>query len=291
MNTTAVRNALSLLQQLLLLGGMLIVGLFLASSFTQLIFHGTPTRESVLTGSIFQNLLAFIAPVVILPYVIGSKPVSWLRLYPHGNLRSYIGIFLIPFAALPAMHWLIEFNSGMHLPESMSGVEEVLRNWERQGETSSDLILQSGGVSQLIAAILCVGVLTGIGEEFFFRGGLQNILSRNGVRPFWAITIAAFIFSALHFQFFGFLPRMVMGLWFGWLYWRFSSVWPSAFAHALNNTMVVISTWGISKGWLPEDFEMYGVPVSCYTITIVVSCLATWLIFKLAFQWRSNRNH
>ena len=123
MHTNAVKNILSLLQQTLLLGGMLIVGLFLASATTRLLFHGNISRDSVIFGSILQNLLAFIAPAVILPYIIGCRPSGWLQLRSHGSLRSYIGIFLVPFAALPAMHWLIEINSGMHFPESMSVFE------------------------------------------------------------------------------------------------------------------------------------------------------------------------
>ena len=279
-----LKNGIGILQSLLILGGMMIVGLFIASSVISLTSGGELNREAVLWGSVAQNALAFILPAALLPSFIGRNTGEWLNIKPHGNLRVYIGLILMIAASLPAMHVLIDLNESLRFPESMSSFEQTLRAMEEKGSASSALVLANNTVGQLIVSVLAVGVLTGIGEEFFFRAGVQNILTRFGLRPIWAIAIAAAIFSAAHFQFFGFFPRLVLGAWFGWLYWRYRSIWPAATAHALNNTLVVVSTWAIDRGYLSSDFEMYGVPESRGWIMAIASIGLCMLVFRLFFK-------
>lgn len=282
MNAEKLKNVVGILQSLLLLGGMMIVGLFLASLLMSLISGEELSRSAVLWGSVAQNLLAFILPAVLLPYFIGQKPENWLEIRPHGGWKVYVGLVFMIAASLPAMHYIIDLNEAIHFPASWAGFEQTLREMEEKGSASAAMIIQNDTVGQLIVSVLAVGVLTGIGEEFFFRAGLQRALFRFGVKPGWAIVIAAIIFSAMHFQFFGFIPRMILGCWFGWLYWRYRSIWPAATAHALNNTLVVVSTWAIDKGYLSPNFEMYGTATERPFMMAVASvgyCIVVYYFF------------
>ena len=87
------------------------------------------------------------------------------------------------------------------------------------------------------------GLLTGLGEEMFFRGALQRICCDGMRRRHLAVWTAAFVFSTLHFQFFGFVPRLVLGAFFGYAYLWSGSLWVPVIGHALNNSAVVAFMW------------------------------------------------
>ena len=115
------------------------------------------------------------------------------------------------------MNRLVAWNESIHLPSSWSGLESVLRDSENAAQAMVQQIMGGSTVWDLIAAILIVGVLTGIAEELFFRGALQRLLQSKFGNKHLAIWSAAFIFSAVHLQFFGFFPRLLMGAYFGYL--------------------------------------------------------------------------
>lgn len=92
----------------------------------------------------------------------------------------------------------------------------------------------------------------------FFRAGLQKALTSSGLNHHLAIWTAAFIFSAVHFQFFGFVPRLLLGALFGYLYCYTGSIWIAATAHALNNSLVVLSAWLTARGVVDVRFDEIG---------------------------------
>lgn len=277
-----LQDGIRILQCLLILGGMMIVGLFIASSVITLLSGGGLNRSAVLWGSVAQNIFAFIVPAILLPYFIGRKAGGWIETVKFGRGAVYLWIIVMAIVSLPAMNMLVSFNEGIHLPAGMKNLEDALRRLEEHGSASAALLLDNATFGQMIVSVLAVGILTGIGEEFFFRGGLQNILTKFGCGHFWAILISAIIFSAAHFQFFGFIPRMILGVWFGWLYCKTGSIWPAAAAHALNNSLVVVSSWMISRGWLAENFEMFGTSGWLGTIVILLSfCLICLIIYRI----------
>ena len=170
----------------------------------------------------------------------------------------------------------------MILPDALSEFEEWCRAMEEQAEELTTGLLNSTGLFPTIINILLIGVLTGIGEEFFFRGGLQRMMLWCKVNPHAAIWITATVFSAIHFQFFGFVPRLLLGAFFGYLYWWSGNIWVNSFAHALNNSLVIVSTWCINKGYLSEKFDMFGVSEGGLPVFAIISAiLVSAIIFML----------
>ena len=153
-----------------------------------------------------------------------------------------------------------------------------MKAMEEASRQQINILLGEPSIGSLIISILIVGVLTGIGEELFFRGGLQNILRTCPMSPHLAIWITAVIFSAMHFQFYGFIPRVLLGAFFGYLAFWSKSIWLPIFAHTLNNSLVVISSWLISRNTSNIDFNKIGTDFSpeAYTL-IVISIIATTL--------------
>ena len=185
-----------------------------------------------------QNLLVFILPVVITSVFVAPKPMQFLELDKVPSLKSILMVILIFAVMTPALNYLVEWNQNISLPESMAGIEALMRNAENAATAVTDMILQENNI---IVSILLVGCLTGLSEEVFFRGGLQRILLSRPMNVHLAIWLAAFVFSAMHFQFYGFFPRLIIGAFFGYMALWSGSLWVAIFAHALNNSTVIVA--------------------------------------------------
>lgn len=185
-----------------------------------------------------QNILAFILPVAITMAFITTKPLQFLQLDTKPTTKSIIMMLAIYIAMTPAMNYLVEWNANITLPESMKAIETWMKASENAASAVTDRILNQNNI---LLSILLVGVLTGLSEEIFFRGGLQRILATRPMNIHLAIWISAFIFSAIHFQFFGFFPRLLLGALFGYLAFWSGSLWTAIIAHAVNNSTVIIA--------------------------------------------------
>lgn len=231
-------------------------------------------RTTLLCGVAMQNILVFLLPAYVATRVMSVQPYLSLGLSVSTSWRAYIGVCLLFAAGMPFLDQVIWWNQNIDLGERWEDVENVFRLWEEQALQTTSVILSDKTVTGLIVEILLVGCLTGFCEEMFFRGTLQRILWRSPLGAHGAIWVAAFIFSLLHFQFYGFVPRILLGAFFGYLFYWTGSIRVSVFAHALNNSIVVIATWaGINA-----DVEMFGVQTSGVPVLALTSIVAIGMI-------------
>ena len=197
-------------------------------------------RDKHLWMSVVQNILAFCLPAFLLARFCSKRPFDWLGLKKPISLKQIAGVIIVYILTMPAMEWLIEWNQHIHFPDSLSNVEQIMRNWENSSNAISENLLNSNSAWGIISGVLVIGILTGFSEELFFRGGLQGLLSSSALNKISCIWISAIVFSTMHFQFFGFFPRLLMGAFFGYLLYWTGSLWPAIFAHILNNGLIVI---------------------------------------------------
>lgn len=233
---------------------------------------------SIRISTVIQNLILFMTPAIITAMFITKLPADFLQLrkFPSFKLISLTTLILV--LSVPAMNFIVYCNESIVLPESLSHIEKAMKAMEETSRQQINILLGEPSLGSLVISILIVGILTGIGEELFFRGGLQNILRSRPMNPHLAIWITAIIFSAMHFQFYGFVPRVLLGAFFGYLAFWSKSIWLPIFAHTLNNSLVVISSWLISRNSTNIDFNKIGTDFSpeAYTL-IVISIIATTL--------------
>lgn len=201
-------------------------------------FTGGDSMTFINLSILTQNLLAFILPVIITIVFISPTPISFVQIDKRPTTKTILFLIAAFIAMTPAMNYLVEWNANISLPESMKVIETWMRNAENAAQAVTDRILNNNNI---LLSILLVGVLTGLSEEFLFRGGLQRILITRPMNAHIAIWLTAFIFSAIHFQFFGFFPRLIIGALFGYLAYWSGSLWTAIIAHALNNSTVIIA--------------------------------------------------
>lgn len=251
--TTGTENrpgimALSPHMPLLVLLCLFFIGVFLTSLLVMLI--GSENRIQLLFGAVVQDILAFIAPTIITGWLVLRKPAVWCGLKKTVSPLMVCGVVCVYVVSIGALNAIVVLNESMTLPHWLSGLEEVMRNLEDQAAATTKLLLGDTSLGGLLSGILIVGVFGPVAEEIFFRGGLQRSLY--GKNPVKAIWWSALIFSLLHFQMYGFVPRFLLGLWFGYLYYWTGSLWPSIIAHTLNNSVTVLGQWLVARGSIEE---------------------------------------
>ena len=251
----------------------------IGASFSMI--EGISTRTTLLLSSLTQCVVAFCIPAWFTARFTADRSWSFLGITENPGLKPFIGILIVYILALPAMNQIIAWNENIRFPEWASGIEHSLRELEEANRSVADAMMQMSNVWQLIVSICVIGLFTGFSEELFFRGGMQNIFYKGGVKPGMAVWVTAIIFSLMHFQFFGFVPRILMGAFFGYVFLWSGSLWPSIFAHALNNSIVVVGVW-VYGGESGLGIDSFGVASSgSWPIAAIASGIATWL-----FLWR-----
>lgn len=191
----------------------------------------------VLPGIIWAYYYDYDTPWQPLGLHIRQKPTIWL----------YVGILVIVIS--PLIYWIYGINQQMELPEAWSALEASMKTAEEESEKTIKLLLSATGTQAFLINILVIAILPAVGEELLFRGVLQNIFRGLFNNPHIAIWLGAILFSALHMQWYGFLPRLLLGAMFGYIYFWSGSIMLSIFAHFINNgAAVAVEMWGGEGG-------------------------------------------
>jgi len=246
---------------------------------------GYASKEGLMLSSVVQNLLMFAMPAICAPFFFCTKPMAQIcaDVRPRGN--ALLGVLIAFCIGIPALNQVIYWNQHISLPESMAAFEQQMRTLENQATQITEILMNGKSIGSLIAGILVIGILTGVCEELFFRGGLQRILTSNKVNHHAAIWTSAVIFSLLHFQMYGLVPRIFLGAFFGYLMWWTGSLWVSASAHALNNSVVVLANWLAQRGIVPNEDVAANIGVDEHGVSLVaVMCACAFAIFIFKFK-------
>ena len=180
------------------------------------------------------------------------------------------------------MNVIIEWNQAITFPESMSGFEQMMRQLEDNAKAVTDSLMAGATVPSLIVSVLIVGVFAGFSEELFFRGAMQRIMMSTRLNVHVTIWVVAVIFSLFHFQFFGFMPRLLLGAYFGYLLVWSRSLWVPVLVHVFNNSLVVFSTWhsvnnpgnGVDIDDIGTDLSSAsGILMLLLSVALTVACL------------------
>lgn len=201
------------------------------------------TTPRVRLATIVQDLTMFVLPSIVTAMIITRQPSDFLLIRHSPRIIFYLLAVATLCVSVPAMEWVIKWNSTMSLPESMSWLDEWMHDAEANSAKMVESLIGGKSIGSLIMSIMIVGILAGFSEELLFRGTLQRLMVTSGINVHLSIWLAACVFSAMHLQFFGFVPRMLLGAYFGYLVYFTRSLWPAIFAHVANNTIAVYDLW------------------------------------------------
>jgi len=248
----------------------------------------TPSGMSTPEGLVFlkyfqvvQSIGLFIVPPMIVGYLFHGNFIEYLKINRTTKFSSYLYTALAVLMLVPLINFVGEVNSQMKLPASLSGLENWIRTMEEAAKVLTDKFMKVEGIPGLLFNLFMIAVLPAIGEELLFRGVIQRIFTNMTKNYHWGIWIAAIIFSGFHMQFYGFLPRMLLGAMFGYLLVWTGAMWAPILAHFVNNTMGVVGYYLIDKGVISKDIEEWGTGKNQFPLVLFSLISAGILLFLI----------
>lgn len=270
-----------LLIALLLIFGAFIGLVVLMGALMVLAPEWSNSTEGLLFMQGVQTIVLFgVTALVGVWFTERVNPFNQMSLNRGLLLKQGLVAFFFAVAALPLISMLAEWNKGMELPSFLASVEEIMRQMEESALAMTEKFLNTSSFGMMIVNLFVMALLPAVCEEMMFRGWLQRVLG-NRLNYHMAIWVSAFIFSAIHFQFYGFVPRMIIGAALGYLYCYTGSLWASIIAHFTNNAAAVITAFLAYNGYTSINFDLIGTGDTWYlSVASVAVCLALMGVVK-----------
>jgi uncharacterized protein len=189
------------------------------------------------------HLFSYLVPCMLFWFLIERRTLKDFSPGYSPSFNIWLLVFIVVLIFIPLNSQFIEWNSRMSFPEPLSWIEKWMRQKEDQLAKLTSFLTGYDQLHELIIALIVIVIFPALGEELLFRGIIQGKICQLRGNPHVAIWVSAAIFSAIHFQFYGFIPRMFLGALFGYLYYWTGSLWVAIFAHFVNNGFVLLMVY------------------------------------------------
>jgi len=276
----------------LIIASVIAIPFFGIESFTSVMGSSTDVGSENIAFLKFLQLVQsvglFVLPSLLLALLFGESVMGYLKLNNVPYSRSVLLSILIIFVANPFINFTGELNSKLSLPAGLSEIENWMKTTEEAAARITKLFLTTGSFGGLLFNIFLIAIIPAIGEEFLFRGIIQRIFKEWTRNNHLAIWISAILFSALHFQFYGFIPRAILGAMFGYLFVISGNLWLPVIAHFVNNAAAVIAYHLYGEGLLNVDPEKIGVGTK-YQIAAIISFALLIVLYRYLSKYEKNQ--
>ncbi|MDD2475895.1 MAG: CPBP family intramembrane metalloprotease [Dysgonamonadaceae bacterium] len=241
-----------------------LAGLFLAGtmvSFINSISDGQlmDSAWGLRISSAIQMILMFFMPAITLIIWNDDNLLDFLGVNNFNtlNITFYLSIiaFVILIVLMPFISLLTQLNQLLILPDWLSGLEKWMQELETSAQETTNLLLSGVSLLDYLGNIIFIGLFAAIAEEVFFRGVLQQLLEKLFKNKHIGVWITAFIFSLMHLQFYGFLPRLILGVLLGYLFLLSHNLWIPIIIHFLNNALVVTLNFFFQDNSIYQSLE------------------------------------
>jgi uncharacterized protein len=200
--------------------------------------YNSPTLSTVIRGmQIIQFVSLFLIPSFLCAWFFSMDSKKYLGLKKPSKMGYFLVAAGVLLLSLPLVIFLGELNRNVQLP---SGIANWMKEQEDEAAKTIKALLSKHTIKDLILNLICIAGLAAVGEELLFRGVAQRLLIKLCKSPWAGIIISAFLFSAMHVQFYGFLPRFVLGILLGAIYWYSGSLWTAILAHFVYDAVLII---------------------------------------------------
>ena len=300
-NLVSDRPPLSSIFRILLLVvfGFVILGPILGILAASLIYDGDfltamsdpLNHPDIRNGVLLSQGIAATIGLIFLPWY-------YLKISEHRGLSGFfkneqqwpmivITVMIAITGLAVAISPVVEWNATAQFPEWMSG----FGRWAKETEAMAENIIKSitSNLTPLafVFTFMVVAILPAMGEELVFRGLIQTELQRAIKNPHVAIWLTSILFSAIHMQFLGFVPRMLIGAFLGYLYYWSANLWIPMLAHFLNNGLQLVGLYLFQKGVVSVDVES---TESAPWPTVVIAIVLTFLLLLYLKNYFTSRS-
>jgi membrane protease YdiL (CAAX protease family) len=240
---------------------------------------------------IISSVGMFVIPALVYAKLQNRDWLGYLKIIPVPTYLALLTI-VIMFAASPALEYTTLLNKGMKLPSFLKEVEAWMLQQELKMEFLTKKFIVMNSFSSLLVNLLMLAIIPAFGEELIFRGGFQPIFTRWFRNYHVAIWLTAIIFSSIHFQFYGFLPRMFLGALFGYLFVWSGSLWLPILGHFLNNALAVFTAYWYQQQGLSIDkmFESEPSSPALISISLIIFIVSIRYFYRYTQKLIENKS-
>lgn len=228
-----------------------------------------------------QSVGMFVVAPLLMVYFFSATPFRYLGFNRVKQGRVYFLAVAVLLAGIPVLNAMGFLNMQLSLPSFMHGIEEWMRSSEEMATRLTASFLVSTNISGLAVNFLLMAFIPAFGEEMLFRGVFQNIFIRWTRNIHWGIIITAFLFSAMHMQFFTFLPRLAIGVLLGYLFVWTGSIWVPIVVHFVNNAMAIAIASFSGEAFNQSFYETVGTNSETWGYAMVSLMGVSVLLFLL----------
>lgn len=263
-------------ERLFILLALIIIGLILGTVIGFAYVFITKSNPQDLNAlrfmQISSQLFTFVFPPIAYAFLVKEKPVNALGLKNSKILWFLIGTAMI-FAIMPLNSILAEWNANLTLPDSMSKIESLMKQMQESATAMIEKFVSVDTIGGLILNLFMIAGLAAIGEELLFRSIIQTSLIKICKNAHVGILIASAIFSFIHLEFYGFVPRLILGMLLGYMFYFSGSIWIPMLMHFLNNGTIVLIYFLNNKGITNIDVDTFGqtsIPILIVSIVVMI---------------------
>lgn len=268
--------------------GMDIIGSFSGKSD----YADAKTVQIAKYFQVVSQLGVFVFPALAYAYLETRKPTNYLRIQKSPMNFSLLISLVLVFVLVPGINWMVEINEQMALPTFLQGIEEWMKNAEGKAKVITEAFLSVDTIGGLLINLFIIAFLAAVGEELLFRGVIFRILFNHFKNIHVAVWVSAIVFSAFHLQFYGFLPRAVLGVIFAYIFGWTANLWIVIILHFVFNGMTVVAAYLYNKNIITTDYETMGSTNNIYFVigSLLVSVLVLVMIKKINSKNKKRGN-
>lgn len=219
-------------------------------------------------------------------------PWYFLKKHSHQSVSSFvvlsdklpIGILLvfgITISFMFANSVLIEWNQSLVFPEWMSGFEAFAQSQEEMREKATIFLTSFSSVWVFLLTMVIIAFVPAFGEELLFRGVIQNLIHIGTKNAHVAIWVSATLFSLFHFQFYGFIPRLMLGALFGYLYFWSGSLLYAFLGHFINNGFTLLMLFLHQRDLITFDIQgTESIPLETVVFFLIIGTSLVYLYIR-----------
>ena len=272
---------------------------FIGGTILLILFWMVGTMLFVMVGSALENPNArsaviqigmWLLPALLYAHFFYDDFWGDLKLKKFGKPANRGWLILLFLISMPMVGYLVAFNERIVFPEFLATLEQWLREKEHSAKEATMARLSDMSSIDLISAMLTMAVLPAICEEVFFRGVVLNNLIKRTSKIHLSVWLSAIIFSAVHLQFFGFFPRILMGAILGYALVLSKSLWVPIILHFLNNGALILAYFFYQKEFIPENplETNTAIPIWLAALSLIVGVTLLRFLFNRYNEVRSN---
>jgi len=271
---------------LIIVGGLTIFG-SLAILIGKLCFaNELHSRGFLYVTNSITTFGVFFVPALLFSYLSTKKWFSYNEANKIVSAKLVRIVMVLSLFILPVIAGLGILNEQITFPESMQKLETWMREMEEAAKVFTQTLTANSTVPILLVNIVVMALFPAIFEEFLFRGTIQPFFTKWFANKHIAIIFTAFIFSVIHFQFFGFIPRFMLGIYLGYLFIWGKTIWLPIIAHFMHNALSIIFDFGAQKYGI--DLEAIE-PTQITGFYPVVLLCGFFVVVGVYLLWKASR--